>query len=101
MSTEKPQSAFIIHLDNKKKFAFSYALSGDKNGNVVKKLVIMFGHYTDDTRSLFNVVKIKKFKESIDPKYSESDLNNPKIIEELLAPYIEDIKQRSLDIKEV
>jgi hypothetical protein len=92
MSFVRPKNAFVVHIDdNGKKFAFTHY----KDGND-RKMAIMFGKYTDERRTVFKVVKIKKFGAVIDKKYK--DLNDPETVRQILEPYMKNIRNRSEDI---
>ena len=91
MSTERPSKAFIVHLDNGKKFALSF----NKNG----EMVVMFGKYRDVEKQNFEIVHIKTFGNEIGNQYTESELKERETIKKVIAPFINDLKRRSEKIK--
>ena len=86
---ERPSTAFVVHLDNGKKFAFSY--------NKDRKMVVLFGKYTDANKAIFQVTKIQKFKNVIDAKYT--DLTDRETVKQVVAPYIKNLTEMSEKIK--
>ena len=68
----RPQEAFIVHLDNGKKFAVSF--------NKKLELMVMFGKYTNPDKTGFKVVNVKTFGNSMSSKYSESDLKDREVV---------------------
>ena len=84
----KPSKAFIVTLDNNKRFAISF--------NEKTEMVVMFGKYTDTNKTNFKVILTKTFgNTSLSSQYSESDLKERDNISKIIAPYINDLKQRS------
>jgi len=87
----RPSNAFIVQMDNGKSFAFSHYKDGKD-----RKIALLFGKYTDGTKSIFKVVKVKKFSAVIEKKHV--DLNNTDTIMQVLDPYKGSIKKISEDI---
>jgi hypothetical protein len=85
--TDRPSKAFIVHLDNGKKFALSFNKSGE--------MVVMFGKYKDVQKQNFEIVHIKTFGNEIGSKYTNDQLLERETIKKLIAPFINDLKRRS------
>ena len=83
----KPEKAYIVSLDNNKRFGVSF--------NEKKELVVLFGKYTDSNKKAFQVIETKTFGNKMTSKFSDSDLKQRETVTKILAPYINDLQRRS------